>query len=428
MNIIWVVNTIFPYPAGKLGIKKTAFGGWLNSLHAFLVNEEDIDLTIVTVYHGNKLLKYKDDKTTYYLMPGAPAIKYSKKYEKYWKIIEDEVAPDIVHLNGTEFCHGLAYINIDHKAKVLTSIQGMVSVYSDVYYGNISPLEIFKNITFRDIIRNDNLFQAKKKFAKRGTNEVEIIKGSDFLSGRTVWDYSNTLFLNRNATFFSNNRILRQGFYSSRKWNISGVERNTIFCSQASYPIKGVHYLIKALYFVKSYIPDAKLFISGVDITRSESIMDRIKLSGYGKYLKKLIFYLNLQESVFFTGVLNEKEMIAKYLKSHVYVQASAIENSPNSLGEAMMLGLPCIASYVGGTAGMLDHEKEGLLYTYTEPAILANYIIKVLSDDKYASYLGKNASVRASKNHDKYRILQENLNMYRTIYEYDNKNEIHSK
>ena len=417
MKIMWIVNTIFPYPAEKIGFPKTAFGGWLNSLFNYLITVDDIALTIATVYKGKKLLKFNDGKVTYYLIPGAPAIKYNKKMEKYWEIIEEEIKPDIVHLNGTEFCHGLAYLNISHDSKILTSIQGMVSVYSDVYYGNISTKDMLKNITFRDIIKMDTLFQAKKKFQQRGINEIEIIKRSDYISGRTIWDYSNTVFLNDEAKFYPSNRILRESFYNSKKWNINSITRNTIFCSQASYPIKGLHYLIHALSYVKQKIPNIKLFVAGVDITANSTIYEKIKLSGYGKYIKSLINKYNLNDNVFFTGVLNEKQMVEKYLDSHVYVQASAIENSPNSLGEAMILGMPCIASYVGGTCNMLEHEKEGLLYTYTEPAILAEYILKILNNDNYASLLGKNAAMRAEITHDHERILNENLEMYRDIF-----------
>ena len=48
--------------------------------------------------------------------------------------------------------------------------------------------------------------------------------------------------------------------------------------------------------------------------------------------------------------------MCDRYLKSNLFVCCSAIENSPNSLGEAQLLGMPYVASFVGGVpeiAGM---------------------------------------------------------------------------
>lgn len=76
-----------------------------------------------------------------------------------------------------------------------------------------------------------------------------------------------------------------------------------------------------------------------------------------------------------FTGILSEEKMIEQYLKSNVFVLPSVIENSSNSLGEAMLLGMPCVATNTGGTMDILEHKKEGFLYPYTEPAMCADYI-----------------------------------------------------
>ena len=51
------------------------------------------------------------------------------------------------------------------------------------------------------------------------------------------------------------------------------------------------------------------------------------------------------------------------YLEADVFLLPSQSENSPNSLGEAMLLGLPCVASNAGGIPDMLADGQEGLLY-----------------------------------------------------------------
>ena len=46
-------------------------------------------------------------------------------------------------------------------------------------------------------------------------------------------------------------------------------------------------------------------------------------------------------------------------LDSHLYVYPSLMDNSPNALCEAQLLGVPCIATYVGGIPKMeKDIEK----------------------------------------------------------------------
>lgn len=413
MKLLWIVNTIFPYPAKELGLKKTSFGGWLNSLFDTLKSRNNFELAIATVYNGKKMKKMSDGQVIYYLLPGAPALKYDKKLEVYWRMVNEEFKPNLVHINGTEFAHGLAFINSCPNVTTVTSIQGLVSVYSNVYYANISIKDILKNITFRDIIRNDNIIQARKKFIKRGKNEIEILKKTNAITGRTIWDYSNVQAINPNVKFYFSNRILREEFYQSKKWNISNIQRHSIFCSQAGYPIKGLHYIIEAVNILKKEYPDIEVFVAGPDITKSDTIIDRIKLSGYGKYIKGLIKKYKLEQNIIFTGMLNAQEMVDKLLSSNAFVQTSAIENSPNSLGEAMLLGVPCIASYVGGTCDMLEHKKEGFLYTYTEPAILAQYIKRIFEDDELCNKFSIKAIERANATHNKERITKETIDMY---------------
>lgn len=415
-KLLWIVNTIFPYPAEKLGMKKTSFGGWLNSLFGTLRKSENFELAIATVYNGKNMQKMDDGQVIYYLLPGAPALKYDKKIEKYWKFINEEFKPDLVHINGTEFAHGLAFINACPNVTTVTSIQGLVSVYADVYYANIPVKDIIKNITFRDIVKNDNIIQGRKKFIKRGKNEIEILKKTNAITGRTIWDYSNVQAINPNVKFYWSNRILREEFYQSKKWDISNMERHSIFSSQAGYPIKGLHYMIEAARILKREYPDIKVYVAGQNITKSDTIKEKMRLSDYGKYIRGLIKKYKLEENVVFTGMLDAQGMVDKLLNSNVFVQTSAIENSPNSLGEAMLLGVPCVASYVGGTCDMLEHKKEGFLYTYTEPAILAEYIKRIFENDELCMKFSKNAINKANDTHNKERITQETIDMYNDI------------
>ena len=59
--------------------------------------------------------------------------------------------------------------------------------------------------------------------------------------------------------------------------------------------------------------------------------------------------------------------MKERYLKSGLFVCCSAIENSPNSLGEAMLLGLPCVTADVGGIKSIFDADKDGIMYAGTK-------------------------------------------------------------
>ena len=62
MKILWIVNTIFPYPSQQLGMKKNPFGGWLIGLANKCIQEENIELAIATVYSGSDFKEFKDEK------------------------------------------------------------------------------------------------------------------------------------------------------------------------------------------------------------------------------------------------------------------------------------------------------------------------------------------------------------------------------
>lgn len=415
MKILWIVNTIFPYPAEKMYMKATPFGGWIKGLAEELKEMENINLSVATVYNGKNIKKLDDGSIVYYLIPGAPAIKYNVKLEKYWKKINEDCKPDLVHIHGTEFAHGLAFKNACPDVKCIVSIQGLVSVCSDVYNANISSKEIIKNITLRDIIKMDNIFQQKEKFRMRGKNEKELIRKADAILGRTTWDYANTIYINEAKKYYTLNETLRSEFYKY-EWNINNIEKHSIFSSQASYPIKGLHYLLKAIAILKNKYPDIKLYIAGQNILENSTLKERMKRTGYAKYLTKLVKKYKLENHVVFTGILNEKQMIERLLKTNVFVLPSAIENSSNSLGEAMLLGMPCVASNTGGTMDMLEHKKEGFLYPYTEPAMCAKYIGTYFEDDGLCKMYGEEAKKVALKRHNRKNNTKKIIEIYNEI------------
>jgi glycosyltransferase involved in cell wall biosynthesis len=146
-------------------------------------------------------------------------------------------------------------------------------------------------------------------------------------------------------------------------------------------PLKGLHVLLKAMAVVKRTYPDIMLRIAGDDITKIKTISDIKYYTGYGKIIRDLIKRLKLEDNVHFLGRLNAESMKSEYLSANVYVLSSSIENSPNSLGEAQLLGVPCIASYVGGVPDMIPCKDCGLLYRYDDFRVLALLIVDVFKN-----------------------------------------------
>lgn len=117
-----------------------------------------------------------------------------------------------------------------------------------------------------------------------------------------------------------------------------------------------------------------------------------------GVRLKKFKVFVSC---VRFTGILDEKQLCWQYLQSNVFVCPSSIENSPNSLGEAMILGVPCVVAYVGAIPDLLEHQEEGFLYPVDAPYMLANYVCEIFTNDELALQFSAKAREHAMRTHD---------------------------
>ena len=139
-------------------------------------------------------------------------------------------------------------------------------------------------------------------------------------------------------------------------------------------------------------------------------------LGGYSKYLNHLIRKYKLENAIQFVGYLDEAEMIQEYLNCHVFICPSSIENSPNSLGEAQLLGTPSIASYVGGVPDMVSHGNTGLLYRFEEVEMLAQMIKSIFNSDELALHISINSIQVAQKRHNRETNVNRTLDIYNTI------------
>ena len=337
--------------------------------------------------------------------------KYNPDYEHLWIEVRDVVQPDVVHIHGTEFTHGLAYVNACGSKNVVVSIQGLVSAYYYYYYYGLTVFDVMRNLTLRDLLRG-TIFQRKKSFKERGVFEIELLKKVNHVIGRTSWDKSRVWSINPMAHYHFCNETLRPEFYDNTCWEYDKCLKYSIFISQAGYPVKGLHQLLKAMPLILRHYPNTIIRIAGNDITRKRCVFKVFHIiTGYGMIIKNMIKSLGLENHIVFTGSLNAEEMRNEYLRCNVFVCPSTIENSPNSLGEAQILGTPVVASYVGGVSDMMRGDEDNI-YRFEEVEMLASAICDVFDN------CGNQVDMRevARKRHDRISNLNTMLGIYKTI------------
>ncbi len=287
---------------------------------------------------------------------------YDETLEPRLRKIIDSVQPDVIHCFGTEYAHTLAVVRCAPKTeKVLVGIQGVCSVIAQAYMADL-PQKVQNSKTFRDIVKCDTMRKQQEKFVLRGKREQEVLQRAANVTGRTAFDQTFVEQQNPKMQYFSMNETLRSCFYEG-EWKFENCKPHSIFLSQGDYPLKGLHYMLLAAARLRETYPDLQIYVAGNSLVNYQTMKDKIKISAYGKFLRHLMEQYSLQDCVHFLGKLTATQMKQWYLKSHLFVCCSSNENSPNSLGEAMILGMPCVAAAVGGIPSLFVGGEDGILY-----------------------------------------------------------------
>lgn len=409
MRILWSVNVVLPDIAQLMNLKCGHSISWVDAMRKAMVkNHTDIDLAIVC-YGGirtRKFEKLKFEGITYYILP------YALGYKKRWEYIIRDFSPDVIHIYGTEKNHNMELIdNYKTNIPMIISLQGIISEYTKHYYAQMSVKEIVQTYTLRDVVFRNGIFAKKNAFKRQSKKEKRMICKVGAVEGRSDWDKAISKSINPDVEYYYCPRMIRESFWDYC-WDVDDFEKHSLFVHQGDYPIKGLHLLIDALNILVKKFPDIKLYVSGDNIFDKKSFWER----GYTRFIRKKIEQYDLKDRIVFTGYLNAEKLAQKLRKMHVCVIPSAIENAPNALAEAMIVGTPCVASYVGGNADMLNHGELGLLYCYYEPPLLAERIEKLFSDDEMAFMYSIKSREYSRKKHEP-AILEERLiNIYRHL------------
>ena len=416
MKILWVCNTLLPHVAKVLNIQVSKPESWILGAYEKIKNREELSLTYLFPYDGPSQ-KYIEGQTTFISYPQKNPNKFEKKQTGAFSDIFTQCTPDVIHIFGSEYPHSYAAVLAakwcDLLSRTVIHIQGLCSVIAKHYFACL-PFRARHGYTLRDFLRGENVYGAMRSFCRRGKCEKKAIASAFHVIGRTDWDYACSKMYNPDVQYHFCNETLRPAFYENM-WDYEKCEKHSIFVSQCSYPLKGFHLMLEAMHDIVKIYPDAKLYTTGKN-PLSLSFKQKLRQSYYNKYLGKLIRRYGLENNVVFLGFLDERSMCEAYKRANVFVSCSSIENSSNSVGEAMILGVPAVSSDVGGIKNLLDHGKEGYLYQADAPYMLVHYIEKIFEDKDTTLVMSVTARERARTTHDPERNFAALISTYQDI------------
>jgi len=343
---------------------------------------------------GNKLVRV--------LNKALLKLSWYDELDNYSRIIE-EFKPDVIHVFGTE--ENFGFITSITKIPVVLSIQGNMTVYSWKYFSGVSKFELFSSFNFKNFIRFSTAFYKYMLFKKLASREQAILKDIKHIIGRTDWDRRIAKVLSPKAKYYYNDEILRESFYQESIVENELKDKLVITTMSGPAPYKGLETVCMAVTILNELKIDFKWNVGGID--ESNNLISSIKKK-LGKNYP--------DENIFFLDKLGEEQIINLLRKTNIYVLPSHIENSPLTLSEAMVMGLPIVATLAGGTGSRMTDKEEGLLIQSGDPWSMVGAILELIENFELAIEYGKNARSRALKRHDPKKVVNDLVSIYMDI------------
>lgn len=421
MKILWITmnSNLFNEALSEDGYNG---GGWISSLFksikelapniklgvTFLSNDCQTNKTEIngTIYYPiTRKKKSLLQKLNYYW--GGYKSDTPEKYYTPLKQIVDDFQPDLIHLWGTE--NPLACISLISPKPIVVHIQGILNAYYENYY----PYKMnkfsfyFNHITLQEWIIHNGYNCAEKVMYYNAQKEKTYLQHIPYIMGRTDWDYRITRLFSPHSTYFHVNEVLRDEFYSAKIWEKKRSNKYIFLSTISETAYKGFDIIIRTVHTLISLgINNFEWHVIGI---RPNSRFAKIYFKQWHKQ-KDSIAKIKL------LGTQKPKEIISELQNCDLYIHPSYIDNSPNSLCEAQLLGVPIIATNIGGVSSLIPKEQFYNLIPANSPLELAYAINECINNEEKTRFDAANNRKIALIRHDKKNIINSLIEVYNTI------------
>lgn len=405
MKVLWFCST----PPGFKGALNSYNGeGWVDSLfNSIKILNVNIAISFINDSDDIKILQ---DNTLYYPLPiNKGKYKYlnkiatikEKQIKKYMLRAIEDFNPDVIQVFGTENLFGI--ISQVTSRPVVIHMQGFVGPYFNAFFPPNFSLNNVLLSSFFNLNKIISHYRLYRNFKLPIQRELDIFQSCNYFMGRTDWDLNLVSLLSNNADYFICNEVLRSPFYNSRKWELKSTREKIIITTTISHPLyKGFDLILKTAKLLKEH--------SKIEFEWNVYGNPEVECN------EKITNIKSTEVNVINRGIVNCESLIENLLNSDFYVHSSYIDNSPNSICEAQMLGLPVISTNVGGISSLIENEYSGILVPANDPYHLASKIISLIKDIEKTSLISKNGREVALVRHNKNKIVSDVLKIYHKI------------
>lgn len=409
MRILWFEIT----EPGQYVSDKAPVGGWQDSLQDIIMTHNDIELAIA-FEHAGKGERREIEGVKYYPINITYSF-FERQRNKYsWEVsigkildkalaVIDDFKPDLIQVFGSEWCFGLLAERTN--IPIVIHMQGSIPPYNNALMPPLySVWDLIIGMGWSPRTQF-NAWLGRKKDKSRQEMEERILRSVNYYMGRTAWDKNIVRLFNPNCHYYYCSEALRKSFVEAAKlWRPPKNKKFKIVTTGISSFWKGIDTILRTAHLLKERGFDFEWICAG-------------KMNPLHKKIVEHKEHLKYEENnVKIAGFLNQEQLQQLLLSTDLYVHTAYIDNSPNAVCEAQYLGLPIVATYVGGIPSLIENGKEGVLIPANDPFTLAGKIIELSSDVDTCISMGQASHERAVARHNPDMIYHDLLTCYNEI------------
>ena len=195
------------------------------------------------------------------------------------------------------------------------------------------------------------------------------------------------------STYFHCDELIRDDFYGAT-WSHRERTKKVLLAIFNGAMYKGFETLVEVVFLVKRMGRNIELHVAGV--TEKDHVVRLVKK----RYPKD-----EFQENIKLLGQIAPPVLAGELANADVFVHPSHIDNSPNSVCEAMLIGTPVVSTNVGGVPSLLQDKHEGLLVQDGDPYAMAAAVLEIIENPVLARQISAAAQALARYRHDSDRV-----------------------
>ncbi len=413
MRILWFTGVQLPAVTGQ----DLSRAGWQEGLRRALeMFQPGVDLRIASFGDKPYAPLHQGNATYYHISRNPPPetrfgqvlanwqnrLYYPSELDSCRQIV-DQVSPDLIYIFGTENPFGL--LIEEWSIPVIISIQAVLNGLIEHIFDGLSPGERLRFLFSKDTLLGGGVYHKYLRLRRSRRMEKKIYRSCSFFEGRTDWDLDWVKRLSPDAAYFHIDRVVGEAFYQA-EWEEPQNPAPILYTTSSNAPFKGGLTLARAfLELHRRGHHHLRLHMAGI---HPQSLV--------GRSIQRLLKGGQVDTHLTLLGRVHRQEIVREMGNAAMFILPSHMDNSPNSLAEAMLMGMPCVASSAGGIPSMITDRRTGLIYPHQDVEALADCIETLLENPALAKDLGRAARAAAFSRHDPRKIANQTVKMYQRV------------